>query len=79
MRNFLAGARFLASAKFLSACAAATIFAGTSAQADQPVEWETTFQAPATDMMRQIEWFGNYTMWFIVPITILVLLLLAYC
>lgn len=84
MRNFLASARFPASARFLSArflsaFAAATIFAGTSAHADQPVEWETTFQAPATDMMRQIEWFGNYTMWFIAPITILVLLLLAYC
>ncbi|MER9103008.1 cytochrome c oxidase subunit II [Mesorhizobium sp. M7A.F.Ca.US.010.02.1.1] len=79
MRNFLANAKVPASAKFLSACAAITFFAGASAHADQPKNWETTFQAPATDMMRQIEWFGNYTMWFIVPITILVLLLLAYC
>jgi cytochrome c oxidase subunit 2 len=68
MRKFLAGAT-----------AAATFFAGASAHADQPRDWETGFQAPATDMMRQIEWFGNYTMWFIVPITILVLCLLAYC
>ncbi|WP_457153671.1 cytochrome c oxidase subunit II transmembrane domain-containing protein, partial [Mesorhizobium sp. P5_C1] len=68
MRKFLAGAS-----------AAATFFAGASAHADQPRDWETGFQAPATDMMRQIEWFGNYTMWFIVPITILVLCLLAYC
>jgi cytochrome c oxidase subunit 2 len=74
MRNFLANAKFPASAG-----AAVALFAGTAARADQPVEWQTTFQAPATDMMRQIEWFGNYTMWFIVPITVLVLLLLAYC
>ncbi|RUZ07096.1 cytochrome c oxidase subunit II, partial [Mesorhizobium sp. M7A.F.Ca.CA.001.09.1.1] len=79
MRNFLANAKVPASAKFLNACAAITFFAGASAHADQPKNWETTFQAPATDMMRQIEWFGNYTMWFIVPITILVLILLAYC
>lgn len=30
-------------------------------------------------MMRQIEWFEVYTLWFIIPITIFVLLLLAYC
>nr|WP_258052368.1 cytochrome c oxidase subunit II [Mesorhizobium sp. INR15] len=74
MRKFRASANFLASAG-----AAATFFAGTSAYADQPKDWETGFQEPATDMMRQIEWFGNYTMWFIVPITILVLCLIAYC
>ncbi len=74
MRKFLASANFLASAG-----AVATFFAGTSAHADQPRPWETGFQAPATDMMRQIDWFGNYTMWFIVPITLLVLVLLAYC
>jgi cytochrome c oxidase subunit 2 len=38
-----------------------------------------SFQDPATDMMRQIERFGNYTMWFIVPITVLVLVLLLAC
>ena len=53
MRKFLANAKFLASAG-----AATAFFAGTSARADQPVPWETTFQAPATDMMRQIESFG---------------------
>lgn len=73
MRKFLAGAKFLASA------AAAILFAGASAHAAQPQPWETTFQPPATDIMRQIEWFGNYSMFFVVPITVLVLLLLAYC
>jgi len=59
--------------------AAAVVLASASAHADQPRAWETAFQAPATDIMRQIEWFANYTMWFVVPITALVLALLAYC
>ncbi|MEP6567804.1 MAG: cytochrome c oxidase subunit II, partial [Mesorhizobium sp.] len=59
MRKFLASAKSLA-----GAAAAATVFAGASAHAAQPQPWETGFQPPATDMMRQIEWFGNYTMWF---------------
>ncbi|RUW29352.1 cytochrome c oxidase subunit II, partial [Mesorhizobium sp. M1E.F.Ca.ET.041.01.1.1] len=74
MRKFMAGARFLA-----GAAAAGALLSGTSAHADQPKPWETSFQAPATDMMRQIEWFGNYTFAFIVVITLLVLFLLAYC
>ncbi|UCI06899.1 cytochrome c oxidase subunit II [Mesorhizobium sp. B1-1-8] len=75
MRKFLASAKFLANAG-----AAATFFAvASAAHADQPRNWETTFQAPATDMMRQIEWFGNYTMWFVAPITVLVLVLLGIC
>ncbi|TPJ29889.1 cytochrome c oxidase subunit II [Mesorhizobium sp. B2-8-3] len=74
MRKFLASAEFLA-----GAAASAVLFSSASAHADQPRPWEMTFQAPATDMMRQIERFGNYTMWFIVPITILVLLLLLVC
>lgn len=49
------------------------------AHADQPRPWEMTFQPAATDMMRQITWFEHYTLWFIVPITLLVLFLLAYC
>lgn len=79
MRKFLASANFLASAKSLAGAAAATVFAGASAHAAQPQPWETGFQPPATDMMRQIEWFGNYTLWFIVIITAVVLFLLAYC
>ena len=72
--------KFLASAKFLAGTAAsAVLFSGAAARADQPRAWEVSFQDPATDMMRQIERFGNYTMWFIVPITILVLALLLVC
>lgn len=72
--------KFLASAKFLAGTAAsAVLFSGAAARADQPRAWEVSFQDPATDMMRQIERFGNYTMWFIVPITVLVLVLLLVC
>ena len=70
MRKFPASAKLMA-----TAAAAAAFFAGASAHAAQPQPWEMTFQPPATDMMRQIEWFGNYTMWFVVPITALVLAL----
>jgi cytochrome c oxidase subunit 2 len=61
-----------------SAGAAATLFA-TAAQAAQPTPWQTGFQPAATGMMEQITWFEHYTLWFIVPVTLLVLILLAYC
>lgn len=69
MRNFVAG----------GLSAAAALLAGASAQAAQPAEWEMNFQPAATDIMHQITWFEHYTLWFIVPITLLVLFLLAYC
>jgi cytochrome c oxidase subunit 2 len=57
---------------------AAAGFAVTSAVA-APQPWEWTLQPAATDMMRQIRWFQDYTLWFIVPITLLVMVLLCYC
>jgi cytochrome c oxidase subunit 2 len=72
MRKFLATAKIVASA-------AATLFVAASAHAAQPQPWETSFQPPATDIMRQIEWFGNYSFAFIIVITALVLFLIAYC
>lgn len=68
MKTFLAGAG-----------AAAALLAPVAAYAAQPTPWETGFQPAATDMMRQITWFEHYTLWFIAPITLLVLVLLAYC
>ncbi|RFC68990.1 MULTISPECIES: cytochrome c oxidase subunit II [Mesorhizobium] len=68
MRRFLAG--LMASG--------ALLFTGL-AHADQPHPWQMRMQEPATGIMRQIEWFEAYTLWFIIPITSLVLLLLAYC
>ncbi len=59
--------------------ACATFLTGSAAQAAQPVDWQFRFQPPATDIMAQIEWFEVYTLWFIIPITVLVLILLAWC
>jgi cytochrome c oxidase subunit 2 len=54
------------------------LLAAGQAFAAQPEPWQTRFQPPATGIMAQIEWFELYTLWFIIPISILVLLLLAY-
>ena len=64
---------------FAGAGAAAASFASIPATAAQLEPWQMRFQPAATDMMRQIAWFELYTLWFIVPITLLVLVLLAYC
>ncbi|WP_269932132.1 cytochrome c oxidase subunit II [Aminobacter sp. HY435] len=64
---------------FASAVAAAASLASVAAFAAQPVDWQTNFQPAATGIMEQITWFERYTLWFIVPITLLVLVLLAYC
>jgi cytochrome c oxidase subunit 2 len=56
----------------------AATFGATIAYADQPEPWEWRFQAPATDLMAQIEWFEGYTLWFIIPIVLLVLGLLLW-
>lgn len=45
--------------------------------ADQPMPWQATLQPAATPIMREIRWFEQYTLWFIVPITLFVLLLLV--
>lgn len=49
----------------------------TQAWAQQPVDWQMGFQPAATEIMREIRWFNDYTLWFIIPISILVLALLA--
>jgi cytochrome c oxidase subunit 2 len=68
MRRILAGASL-----------AATFGYAVAAQAAQPTPWQTRFQPAATPIMEQIEWFERYTLWFIIPITLLVLALLAWC
>ena len=65
--------------RFLASLAAAFLPTMGVALADQPRPWEWRFQEPATAIMEQIEWFEAYTLWFIVPITLLVLALLAWC
>jgi cytochrome c oxidase subunit 2 len=65
--------------KILAGAGALTAFLTTAAFADQPRPWEFRFQEAASPIMEQIEWFERYTLWFIIPITLLVLVLLAYC
>ncbi|AXV14617.1 cytochrome c oxidase subunit II [Neorhizobium sp. SOG26] len=45
--------------------------------ADQPHPWQIDLQAPASPIMHQVRWFEHYTLWFIVPVTLLVLVLLV--
>ncbi|WP_185985544.1 cytochrome c oxidase subunit II [Aureimonas mangrovi] len=45
----------------------------------QPHPWQLGLQEPMGGMKAQIDWFSNYTLWFIIPITIFVALLLAWC
>ncbi|MEM6461488.1 MAG: cytochrome c oxidase subunit II [Pseudomonadota bacterium] len=54
-----------------------SLFTVTTTKAAQPVDWQLGFQPAATDIMREITWFNTYTLWFITPITILVLALLV--
>ncbi|MCY6381665.1 cytochrome c oxidase subunit II [Hoeflea prorocentri] len=55
----------------------APLLLATQVNAAQPVDWQLGFQPGVTDIMREINWFNNYTLWFIVPITLLVLALLV--
>jgi cytochrome c oxidase subunit 2 len=65
--------------KLFASIAAGAAFFTTTAWADQPHPWQWRFQEAVTPIMEQIEWFEVYTLWFIVPITLFVLALLAYC
>lgn len=63
----------------LSAGLAALAALGASpALAAQPVDWQMGLQPAATGIMTQIRGFEAYTLWFIVPITLFVLVLLVY-
>ncbi|WEX07830.1 cytochrome c oxidase subunit II [Chelativorans sp. AA-79] len=51
----------------------------TGALAAQPAPWEMQFQDAATSIMEEIVWFERYTLWFVAPIVLLVMALLAWC
>ncbi len=61
---------------FAVLAAMACLLVGTGAFAAQPVDWQADLQPAATSVMEGIRWFEQYTLMFIVPITIFVLLLL---
>ncbi|MCB1512777.1 MAG: cytochrome c oxidase subunit II, partial [Hyphomicrobiaceae bacterium] len=52
------------------------IMASAALAASQPHPWQMWFQEAGSQMMRDIDWFGRYTFWFIAPITLFVMLLL---
>ena len=64
--------------KLLAGLAAFASLGASPAMAAQPVDWQMGFQPAATEIMEQIRNFENYTLWFIVPITLFVLALLLY-
>lgn len=65
--------------KILPALTSLPLLAWASAAlANQPKPWEYRFQEAATPIMRDIHWFEVYTLWFIIPITLLVMALLAW-
>ncbi|MDB5523575.1 MAG: ctaC [Rhizobium sp.] len=62
------------------ALAALAAFSGlvtaSGAYADKPVDWQIDLQQAATPIMEEVRWFNHYTLWFVVPITLIVLILL---
>jgi len=60
----------------LSAAFGMLVIMAAAALADQPEPWQMWFQNNGSQMMRDIDWFGRYTFWFITPITIFVMVLL---
>src|SRR5690606_18091225 len=50
-----------------------------AAQAGQPEPWQVRMQTPATAIMEYVVWLEEYTLSFIIPITLLVMLLLLWC
>ena len=65
--------------KFHASLAALPLVLSTGAAlAAQPQPWQIDLQPAATGIMEEISWFEDYTLWFIVPITLLVMALLAW-
>ena len=54
------------------------LVSASSAFADKPVDWQIDLQQAATPIMEEVRWFNYYTLWFVVPITLIVLALLLY-
>jgi cytochrome c oxidase subunit 2 len=56
---------------------ASAVSAG-AAMAAQPQPWQMTLQPAGTGIMHEIRWFEQYTLWFLIPIVLLVLALLLF-
>ncbi|GGE14399.1 cytochrome c oxidase subunit 2 [Aureimonas endophytica] len=59
--------------------AAVTVAAAQELHPGQPHAWSVQLQEALSPTEAEIHWFSNYTLWFIVPIVILVAGLLAWC
>ncbi|WOC15329.1 cytochrome c oxidase subunit II [Pseudochrobactrum sp. MP213Fo] len=66
-------------AALFGSAAAGLLASSAGVLADQPVDWQLSWQAPATKIAEQIHWFERYSLMFIIPVTVLVLLLLLWC
>ena len=56
----------------------ASALSAGAALAAQPQPWQTDLQPAATGIMQEVRWFEEYTLWFLIPIVLLVLGLLVY-
>ncbi|WP_309083650.1 cytochrome c oxidase subunit II [Chelativorans sp.] len=65
--------------KKLAASLAALSLSATGAFAAQPEPWQVRFQPAGTALMEEIAWFEKYTLWFVGPITLLVMVLIGWC
>ena len=61
---------------YASLVGAICLLTAAGARADQPRDWQMGLQEAATPIMHEIRWFEQYTLWFIVPVTLFVLALL---
>ncbi|NDW06448.1 cytochrome c oxidase subunit II [Jiella pacifica] len=69
----------IAAAALLSSAGAVMAQDGASVLPGQPHNWQITLQEALSPIEEQIHWFSDYTLAFIIPITILVAALLAWC
>ena len=72
-RPTIAAAALLSSASAVMAQDADKVLPG------QPHDWQITLQEALSPIEEQIHWFSNYTLAFIIPITILVAALIGWC
>jgi len=61
----------------LAASVAVILGAAGSASAAALTDWQIWHQPAGSEMMRKIEAFDEYTLWFMIPITVFVMILLA--
>ena len=69
---------FFGAAALLGSAGAALAQSAEELPPGQPHPWQIDLQEAVSPIQSQIHWFSNYTLWFIVPITILVAALLVY-